>query len=210
MTEKPMRENREMVRALLDGRKVQTRRPIEPQPKDDALVGFSFFGGKESIEIRDYTEGTSQIIKCPYQIGDHAWVRETWQVDPAGEWGICYRATGHNEKCRWDTHLWRPSIHMPRWASRITLEITGVKVQRLMDITEEDARAEGITSYVEQTPGMQHSEPRRIYPAFPEKDGGFPTAKEAYEALWDSIYGKKYPSDSNPWLFAYTFKRIKP
>ncbi|HCL6769505.1 TPA: morphogenetic protein [Enterobacter hormaechei] len=206
MTERGMIFNSEMVRAILDGRKIQTRRIIK-----DCTVGRDPISkfiqiGKKFIGC--YPEDVPELIRecCPYGVpGDRIWVRETFQgplfdfeqmeayQEDSSKFKkpeFCvYKADGKRapEFLDADDNLhcgWRPSIHMPRWASRITLEITGVRVEQLNDISEEDARSEGISG----------SSVRDV--------------KEAYAALWRSIYG----SDSwraNPWVWVIKFKRIE-
>ena len=107
-----------------------------------------------------------------------------------------------------EDYVCKPSIHMPRWASRIMLEIVSVRVERVQDISEKDAKAEGITGYSDNL-GSRHSNPTMIYPAFPEKDGGFLRAQDAFECLWDSINAKRgYSWESNPWVWVIEFKRL--
>ncbi len=132
MKERPIMFTGPMVRAILDGRKTQTRRVIRPQPR---------WVGDPGIPFRTEDADPKGIIQCPYgKPGDQLWVRETWAPNEgdvlAGK--AFYRADNNTIVERW-----RPSIHMPRWASRITLEITKVRVERLQDISEEDAKAEG-------------------------------------------------------------------
>lgn len=193
MKERGIIFNGEMVRAILDGRKTQTRRIIK-----DCTVGRDPISkfiqiGKKFIGC--YPEDVPELIRecCPYGVpGDRIWVRETWAEAGASAPDLkLYRANypehvpTHYENVPPDDEIrWTPSIHMPRWASRITLEITGVCVELLNDISEEDARAEGISG----------SSARDV--------------KEAYAALWRSIYG----SDSwraNPWVWVIEFKRIE-
>ncbi|MDR0175409.1 hypothetical protein [Enterobacter sichuanensis] len=185
MKERGMIFNGEMVRAILDGRKTQTHRVIK-----DCTVGRDQISkfiqiGKKFIGC--YPEDVPELIRecCPYGVpGDRIWVRETFcsvpdHEEPAGCSALLYAADGNGPYGKWT-----PSIHMPRWASRILLEITDVRVERLNDISEEDARSEGISG----------SSARDI--------------KEAYAALWRSIYG----SDSwqaNPWVWVIVFKRIE-
>ena len=173
MKERPILFNAEMVRAIRDGRKTQTRRVIKPQP------------------IRDYAE---LVSRCPYGApGDKRWVRETWRDDSFDwEWGtrqqIAYRADGDN-----GDHTWRPSIHMPRWASRITLEVTGAGAERVQDITPEDVVAEGVS-----LDGLCD------YPAWIFSNAIY----EQFRELWDSPNAKRgYGWDSNPWVWVLEFER---
>lgn len=164
---------------------------------------------------RDESAEPWEYLKCPYgSPGDRLWVRETWA--PAKQGGRCsiaeatyacfpdgsqkfksgeYYQEAPKGQLNWPSGWkWRPSIHMPRWASRITLEITEVRVQRLQDISEEDARAEGIRFH----------ETSRVY----GEGLCYPTARDAFAALWDKINGPG-SWDANPWLWAITFKRIE-
>jgi hypothetical protein len=145
---------------------------------------------------------------CPYgEAGDRLWVRETWARDDE-DGQMIYRAdAGHNidanvweqgrmegvPRCRW-----RPSIHMPRWASRITLEVTDVRVERLQDISEADALAEGIVRQHDGGYGLpdgshyHHTDPRI-----------------SYWSLWDAINGQG-ATEANPWVWAVSFQRVQP
>jgi hypothetical protein len=200
MKEKPILFSGEMVRAILDGRKTQTRRVVkynhmlgEPAAWCGAAVG----GAIEPI-IGEYQRF------CPYGApGDRLWVRETWASfgDSASitppvphQCQIRYHA---DNVCQWRdvpqgarglypdaSFRLRPSIHMPRWASRITLEITGVRVERLNAITAGDAEQEGVDA----------RECCRV---------------EAFERLWDSINAKRgYGWAVNPWVWVIEFRRI--
>lgn len=190
MRERGMIFNAEMVRAILYGRKTQTRRVMTPQPADDIrLANFpnSEFIGWESSLKHKYGSTTAHI--CPFgQPGDRIWVRETWaryNIDQESH-DMAYRATPPAD---WpEEGRWRPSIHMPRWASRITLEITGVRVERLNDISEEDARAEGVRAGV--CPGHEQI-----------------MHQVAFSELWKSIYGDE-SWQANPWVYVIEFKRV--
>lgn len=127
---------------------------------------------------------------------DRLWIQSTddahkagFNTDPDGQY---YWQPGESP-CRW-----RPSIFMPRWASRLTLEVTGVRVERVQNISEADARAEGIYRTRDGT-FSYHKDHGNF---------GVGTAREAYAALWDSINGKKHPWESNPWVWCYSFLRI--
>lgn len=183
-----------MVRAILGGHKTQTRRIIEPQP---ARVWFSESEPNvQKINWKGCTYRPSCIC-CPYGIaGDRLWVRETWAVakkwdgkSPGWTYGpvvgrpaVAFRADG---AVRSTYGKWRPSIHMPRWASRITLEITKVRVERVQDISEEDAEAEGVDPIIAKVP----------------------THRDAFRYLWDDINGDG-EWDANPWIWVLEFERV--
>lgn len=161
MKERPILFGSEMVRAILDGRKTQTRRVMKPQP-DTTHNGEPYWhvGGLRVGHITNPESARvgNNPLKCPYgKPGDRLWVRETWQqVSRFGDGqlrtitepdscagGLLYAATNKKE----EPPKWRPSIFMPRWASRITLEVTDVRVEGVQDISEEDAIAEGIGEF---------------------------------------------------------------
>jgi hypothetical protein len=183
MKERPILFSGEMVRAILDGGKTQTRRIVKQQPTPDELAeGVRFTESGWLLYGREFRGHT---IRCPFgQPGDRLWVRETWAPIPGGpatpENGVIYRADEHAEK--W---LWRPSIHMPRWASRITLEIVTVRVERLWSISRGDAIAEGC--------------PRR-------RDTGGTSPVVWFSELWESINGQASWS-INPWVWVIEFPR---
>lgn len=139
MRERPILFNGEMVRAILDGRKTQTRRVIKnPEWREEGEIepGGICVPGSHHYELQN---------KCPYgKPGDRLWVRETFE--PYCQGTVLYRATDSDRKNNWggDSHKWKPSIHMKRWMSRINLEITNVREERVQDISEEDAKAEGV------------------------------------------------------------------
>ena len=211
MKEFPIIFSASMVRAILEGRKTQTRRAIKPQPSEDwnpdgvewyapAKVDKhgEMYPGKEVYGAADENEGRV----CPYGVpGQKLWVRETFSIQPQSEISsrdvVLYRADIGN------TFLdgkWRPSIYMPRWASRITLAITEVRVERVQEISEEDCRAEGIDTSV------VNPSPRGVAPIYPKQYG---SAKDCFRDLWDSINAKRgFPWDSNPWVWAISFKRV--
>lgn len=202
--EKPILFSGPMVRAILDGRKTMTRRVITPQPEmemDGEILpdGTGGYGWEPVLP---------PWSKWPYQVGGRLWVRETWKLweDPEdGHDWVLYRAGGKmsfpNEPYldmpnNPFSDKWRPSIFMPRWASRITLEITNVRVERLQEITEEDAIKEGIEL--------------KILKIWRPPDEEIPyTRRDHFEALWDSIKGKTHPWSSDPWVWVIEFKRIK-
>jgi hypothetical protein len=204
MKEKPILFNTEMVKAILEDRKTQTRRVIKQKPT-------AFYAGH-------YFDEYGHLVKCPYgQVGDHLWVRETFQygefnfsdnLNPIDAW-IHYK-DGTREflpiKGRigsvTEPRKWRPSIFMPRWASRITLEITNIRVQRVQEISWEDAISEGI-----KTDGEIENTIRGWYIGNQEYYSLSPIITS--QKLWNSLYGDKYPWDLNPWVWVLTYKRIE-
>jgi hypothetical protein len=212
--ERPILFSGPLVRALLDGRKTQTRRVVKPQPTTDGYWWtWKHVSCNGESGLRD---GLPCLGPCPYGfIGDRLWVRETWNIwrhDAESTWSgpineargmyasqVVYAADG-----RWQVD-YRPSINMPRWASRITLEITDVRVQRLQDIDEQDAEAEG----VEQSKSIRNAND----PSFQFRDYMRPegctvqSAVDSFRTLWQSING---PDSwfANPWVWALTFRRI--
>lgn len=207
MTERGMIFNAEMVRALLDGRKTQTRRPVK-FPVHDKNLGCELAGNELAGELSAGNYLNSAFGKP----GDRIWVRETWN-----KYGglLTYRAD-HDwiddmRKETVCTAKWVPSIHMPRWASRILLEITDVRVERLNAISPEDAESEGLertnfTGFGDE-PGL---------PRYPEPDVYFDPLKkqwkeyppEAFAGLWESIYGEGSWL-ANPWVWVIEFKRVE-
>lgn len=183
MKERPILFSTPMVRAILEGKKTQTRRLIKPQPAA---------GVRNSVFVPSGLEdGHGRELQCSYGgPGDRLWVREAIgiHIDPVktGLEGVCvYRADFPDGPNVTFEPRWTPSIHMPRWASRITLEITGVRVERLRQITESDAQAEGCTG--------EH----------------FDTALSDFIWLWDKINGKRegWAWANNPWVWVVEFAR---
>jgi hypothetical protein len=214
MNEHPIIFSGAMVRAILAG-KTQTRRVIKPQPKgwggefqDDGFGAWCIAGDQ------DYSER----IKCPYgKVGDHLWVRETWRI--ADESSATWTESGFvtveyadgttmkTDECVWNDnwHQWwekyiksntrkgHPSIFMPKWASRLSLKITGIRVERVQDITVRDVRAEGWPAE------------RYLFPGVNESD----KCMDWFRKLWDSINGKRgYSWESNPWCWCISFRRV--
>jgi hypothetical protein len=234
MRELPILFSAPMVRAILEGRKSQTRRAVKPQPTQCCPTGSSLplaqgdwawpypktGGGIVRVSNRrNGPEGWTE--HCPYgQAGDRLWVRETWRyADWTGDGYPWIEYQADSAKSLRDSQLppewservidiwaklseeenfaidgraadrkWRPSVHMPRWASRITLEVTDVRVERLQDISEADAIADGCIAV--------------------NKGISWHTAADAFEALWNSING---PGgwDANPWVWVVAFKRVE-
>ncbi|MJQ01232.1 hypothetical protein DN101_22480 [Salmonella enterica subsp. enterica] len=211
MKERGMIFNAEMVRAILDSRKTQTRRPVKPQPELTERSGFSWNGvvfgsGSDDRE----TNRNFAHVKCPFgKPGDRIWVRETWAEAGASAPDLkLYRA---NYPAHVPTHYenvppaedvrWTPSIHMPRWASRITLEIIDVRVERLHSISERDALREGLFQL--PASGRYCLQPGMQYFGMASHN-----AKEVYSWLWASIYGEESWA-ANPWVWVIEFKRVE-
>jgi len=192
-----------MVRAILEGRKTQTRRLIKPQPDGEikANIPYEFYGTKTE---RIFTDTKAYLAPC--SVGDILWVRETFCEVPY-EYNHIPIKGGHittpkyaykADSKRDYTGIWKPSIHMPKAAARIWLEVTDVRVERLQEITEEAARAEGITRVED---GKWESEFRL---------GWFDGPIKAFRALWDSLNAKRgYPWESNPWVWVIDFRRVQ-
>ena len=200
-----------MVQAILDGRKSQTRRLMKPQPK----VYPGYEGWRWPVKMDGYAviygseEPERWLRYCPYgQPSDHLWVREAHAIVPATAYraseGVVQTVNPH------DTYYaaiyrqgfdrangcfgWRPSIHMPRWASRISLRVVEVRVQRLQEISEEDALAEGLPEAPANLDPLQ----------------GIPwlSARERFQGLWDDINAKPDRTwEDNPWVWIVGFER---
>ena len=201
MKERPILFNAEMVKAILSGRKTQTRRVVK-FPLRDVNMGCELAGNELAGEVK-----AGDYRNCPLWPGDQLWVREAifpapleMQSEPPRKtlWNIAYRdgqqlvklAPAAYNPTIYNYERWTPSIHMPRWASRIDLLITGVRVERLNSITNTDAKAEG-------------------YPAEREADGGATDPWLWFRDLWDGIY----PDNTfkvNPWVWVIEFERVAP
>lgn len=237
MTERGMIFNAEMVRAILDGRKTQTRREVKLK-LDIARLATTYdwatslaanhYQGLTEEQIQQKAEslrgvihpvilGNGQMVSiiCPHgKPGDRIWVREAFRVHSRATdvATLVYKASERNSWTE-QTHRvpvavcnkpatpekWTPSLHMPRWASRILLEITDVRVERLNAISQEDARAEGIID----GGCLNCGEPEPCGCANPEPD-----ATDAFAYLWQSIYGQE-SWNANPWVWVIEFERVE-
>lgn len=217
MKERPILFSGEMVRALLAGRKTQTRRIGKCQKDDATELGVEYVGHatKGKVAVATYRAfpngGTARwgLCECSYgKPGDRLWVRETWGVvnsldnkaprELPKDIPIITRA----DSCHPDesSMMWRPSIFMPRWASRITLEVVGVRAERLQEISEADASAEGVA--------FEDAGDSRLYRDYSTSELVFHlTPVKSYKTLWESIHGKSSWA-LNPWVWVIEFKRL--
>lgn len=212
--ERPILFSAPMVRALLDGSKTQTRRIVKMKQSDWCKeIKGDCWHPNEIAEWR-LQDGrwfglmgwyTLAFADCPYgQIGDRLWVRENWAFhkmaigsveDKDGPFAYAADTFGQQQRL---ADKWTPSIHMPRWASRILLEITDIRVERLNDISEADAKAEGV---------YLHTDGK--YTNYLSPTGYAINAKSSFASLWESINGDG-SWDANPWVWVVEFKRIDP
>jgi hypothetical protein len=223
--ERPILFSREMVLPLLSGRKSETRRLVEPQPPSVEAVrakagsDYGWFTDDRSPGIFRVSGPVWAVREMGFPVelparfvpGDHLWVREQLVEEHDGwHYGadsapIELRADDPRAAAMiaWAHHEERgrcPAIHMPRWASRITLEVTAVRIERLQDLTEDDARAEGVDNGAGRGPRMAPS----VYA--PRGPMGY---RRRFIEIWERINGKRGSWDSNPWVFVVTFRRVK-
>ena len=228
MADRPIILSGPEVRAILEGRKTQTRRVLKPQPPGGTdhfyrTPSTAVDGGRwiaclnSGMGLKNYgTRGPG--LRIPIE-GDRLWVKETFRGargydnNPPSKWGnkpIWYEADGEPDLNRWWqlSDRCRPSIHMPRWASRITLVVTDVRIQRVQDISASDAVAEGVV------PAHQTALMHCYGPACPTdpvrscKIRGCWGIRESFRDLWDSLNAKSgYGWEANPWVVVRTFER---
>lgn len=216
--ERPILMNKEMVKAILEGRKTQTRRPIKGNPNFvrwcPLQPGYRYDGWEDEH---------GRPLPCPFgTVGDRLWVRETWgiwalDILPFPAAYIAYKANGtslpiQEKDCLkfqftsvpdvgyHNPNVWRPSIHMPRWASRITLEVVNVRVERVQEISEEDADKEGATAIAPGYEEIMYSwfEGNKVVTSRDSRDW--------FKYKWNSIY-KNW--DQNPWVWVVEFKVVE-
>lgn len=216
MKERPIIFSAPMVRRILAGEKTQTRRTIRHRTRG-LVEGFSHLGymlvdgNVALLNGPDYPDSRDDEVPCPFgAVGDVLWVREAFQyVEP--QWlnvnadapvsqlnsalRVAYRADHAPEASDW-----RPSIFMPRWTSRITLEITDIRVSRLTEISEDDIRAEGIR--FDGTYWLAGTHPIK------GTIQCWATAQQAFRRVWDEINGERAPWMKNPWVWVIEFRRI--
>lgn len=221
LKERPILMNGAMVRAVLNGSKTQTRRALKWQPDYPIIITNDPHTNRYQIAEREPVTEAELLRDCPYgQPGDRIWVRETFgyvspdeHQRPHSECNIEYRADLAPDctdspgswpvaECAGDPARprWRPSIHMPRVASRILLEIVSVRVERLQDISDADIVAEGI-----DMEALEESQDRYDIVCKGSGASGRATERAAWRELWESTGGDW---EANPWCWAITFKRV--
>jgi hypothetical protein len=199
INERPIVFSSPMIQAILAGRKTMTRRVMKSQPPANISSASCWADGMWRIDhepVPNMLPDGQQLgntvgirVRCPCgRVGDRLWVRESWH--PVAELSYCtgpehIRFAASVGEAEWATTRWKPSIHMPRWASRITLEITGIKVERLQEIDEVDACLEGVLA----------CEGSRV---------------ASFAGLWDRLNSKRgFGWTSNPWVWVVSFKRVE-
>jgi len=218
-----------MVRAVLEGRKTQTRRLFKVRGPMGNLCQIDS-PDEEIIRMDDgsfhylSTSEMSGPYPCPYGApGERLWVRETFAIGGAKGDPPAYRADMSADDLAEEREVrrlapglskeyrnarWRPSIHMPRWASRITLEVTGVRVERLHEISYEDACAEGCAIPSLEVPAIETATlPAASAESWDETSRRLRWPQRCYEQLWDSINGAESWA-ANPWVWVIEFKRV--
>lgn len=234
MTERPILFSGAMVRAILAGTKTQTRRLVSKQLTAVHAPTAQFAPSHDDphevlFSSQDTAKAPHVMVPVRYHAGDRLWVKEAWQTSracddrapsemevPGGGYGWPVWYAADNGEVTWrgakaggpgftTPGKTRVSIHMPRWASRITLEVTEVRAQRLQDISESDARAEGVEPYEGFGPDQRVPGPGFDQALLADQPHRLPFAD-----LWGKINDKRAPWESNPWVWAITFKRVQP
>jgi hypothetical protein len=199
MRERPILFSGPMVRAILAGQKTQTRRPVKPQPLGDAAGVYADrynHGSDWAFWLPDNRMTEPRTWRCPYGApGDRLWVRESWadgrRIYPFDPFIFRAATDAYDEEiCRKedDRFRWRPSIHLPRRAARLVIDVTDVRVERLWDVSDADACAEGVMADWDGDPSVAAPRGR-------------------FRALWERINGA-FSWDPNPWVWVVTFRRV--
>ncbi|HBL06838.1 MAG TPA: hypothetical protein DDZ33_07945 [Clostridium sp.] len=217
--EKPILFNTEMVKAILEGKKTVTRRIIKlPKHVEEQENGLYTLYAEGGAYIDAKFETVKDYINSPCKVGDILYVRETWcdttkdLIDDSdlevGECRYIFKVddNGHRQPIiEVDVKRWRPSIHMPKEAARIFLEVTDVSVERLQDITEEGAREEGVRQYTKDGEVFKYAVNEYQY-----KWSEMPRNPiEAFKKLWDSCYNWPKCWTYNPWVWVIEFKKVE-
>jgi hypothetical protein len=189
-----------MVQAIRAARKTQTRRVVKPQP---------VWVGDPNVPFKTQDADPKGIINCPYgQPSDRLWVREAWHPSNHVPFGTRADYLADTPDARGEGFWkWKPSIHMPRWASRITLEITAVRVERLQAISESDARAEGVDWVAPDPYGEVWDDEREDPSQVGYSSAGASFARDNFRRLWGKINGKSHSWESNPWVWVVEFRK---
>lgn len=189
MKERPIIFSSPMIRAIFDGRKTMTRRPLKLKDFGRSNTPGYEWTYRDKRMLWNDVNTELLLSKCPYGIpGDRLWVKETWGKHKAGIDSVVYRADSENQRDKIIDNKWKSPRFMPRWASRLTLEITDIRVERLQDISEGDSGREG--SY------------------YGVGAGNWRNARHIFQELWDSIYGNFNRWDFNPWVWVIEFRRL--
>lgn len=192
MKERPILFSTPMVHAILQGRKTVTRRLV----RKSSLGRIDVTPAGVPVYVTGASDDGGDPIPCPYgEPGDRLWVRETWRRS-MGRDGFDYRASAEWPRMG---PAWKPSIHMPRRASRLTLEVVSTRVERLHDITDEEVFAEGLDLNPAGTFYVEDGE---------DELAEFAEPRDAFAFLWDGINGKRAEWDSNPWVWRVEFRRM--
>jgi len=200
--EKPIIFSTEMVRAILDGRKTQTRRVVKPQPPPRLDGDAGMYAYKDGWRYGDCEYRNGDVEKPPYPPGTILWVREAWcrkWQDPQGWTDEFLYKADDNRVIHVDDiskSPWKPSIHMPKEAARLFLEVTNVRVERLQDISYKDIFAEGT---------IWGAIGHEIYLTYQD---GSSAERVLFRKLWNKLNGKKYPWESNPFCWVIEFKVV--
>ena len=246
MKERPILFSAPMVRAILDGRKTQTRRKLKAGWIVEKVDEPNWYGKRvlvhrptcqlgfcEKIDDGELACGGYELsadgiaVRSPYgHPGDRLWVRETWHsCGHCGAGSAHYRAGGWIRRPRVDgpdrddfdlrplapkcaAHGWRPSIHMPRWASRISIDVSEVRLERLQEISDDDARSEGVERDIgRDVPAAMG--PTETWLNYVDPDNWCSSPQSSYRTLWESINGAGSWA-TNDWVWAITFRRVQP
>ena len=222
MTEHGILFSSGMIQAIQKERKTQTRRVLTPEPCGASYDPSLNVTGKWEFccDLHNEDEEVDRHLYRCHHVGDRLWVRETFAIrtdahsgksqwlegplpkEKPQDYRVIYKADGGDAWSKTSEERgfdWRPSIFMPRWASRITLEVREVRAQRVQEITEKDAQSEGVEKYDEfhWTNYLHIGQPDLAHP------------RQSFATLWDSINADRgYSWESNPWVFAITFRRV--
>lgn len=222
MTDSPIIMTAESVRAILAGRKTMTRRIVRGRERcriDIARCGTPVY-------VTGAPDDGGEPIPCPFAVGQRLWVKEAWRpeqlrngldgirfraddafvpIDDTSEAADAWVVAANNDH----SGRWRSPLYMPRWASRLSLKVVSVRCERLHDITDADARAEGVTKVTFLRDGFPP--PLVGYMAGPDdgRSALFTSPREAFAAVWNLINHKRAPWSSNPWVWVVEFRRVE-